>query len=609
MSSKSNAGNSSSNSKSATFYHAASAALPGDSIPSDESGGGGVVVIDAEAAHDSSQHPYVSMTDNATTSLGFGAGTNSGPFSGVKAMDLQCGGGGANNESGEIPSTSSSPFSTIIHQLRSCLSHLNTSALPFNSKTITQACYLGIFAMLGTLLRLILAQVFGQACQNPGTIGWIADDAALCVTANGDTSQQGGIIFADLPANILGSFIMGLLQDGAALDLAIHAPLAFLRPSHKLQAYDILHLALKTGFCGSLTTFSGWNSEMVIMLVGTEATHRPSQIWKALLGYVIGIETSIGSYVFGRTVAWWLHQWQNPDLAVEQEAMKVRRYQHGIVINHNLPALERRYLHSLFELPSNGSTDSTLVSDEAARKLSPSETLTPEELSPLLRWRDSTKDARRVESNQSSVLVALETAAFVKREPITAELQNTAMKNGWDIAALEVWLAKRYDPQLDTNLNSAGIQEPLADGSTVVYSVPFAILVWAAMIATLTALMFIWDAQDAYEITYRTMAYSMIYATPGVLLRWSLSKWNGTFTRRDWKWLPIGTLTANVFGAMVSISMIAWDYNLQIAGNSGYWSIATLQAIKIGFSGCLTTVSTFVSEVHKLTNTRQDRGY
>jgi hypothetical protein len=53
-------------------------------------------------------------------------------------------------------------------------------------------------------------------------IGWIADDAALCVTTNGDTSQPGGIISADLPANMFGCFLMGMLQDGAALDLAIH---------------------------------------------------------------------------------------------------------------------------------------------------------------------------------------------------------------------------------------------------------------------------------------------------------------------------------------------------------------------------------------------------
>jgi fluoride ion exporter CrcB/FEX len=597
-----------------TEYHAANDTLPSDdgvpssslpehSVPSDEHTD--ALMDDSEAQQ---TNPYHSIPDDGNAlNVGFGSSRNSGPFSGMRTMQL----GAHHDQHDEVPSTSSSSISLALHQMRSWASQCNNMMTSSTRLAIVQACYLGVAAMIGTLVRLILAQLFGQACSNPGTIGWIADDAALCVTASGETSQKGGIIFADLPANILGSFVMGLLQDGGALDLAVSTPLAFLKPSHVLQGYDVLHLALKTGFCGSLTTFSGWNSEMVIMLVGTEATHRPSQIWKALLGYIVGIETALGSYVFGRTVAWWLHQWQNPDLAMEQEAMKVRRYQHGIAINHQLPTLERRYLHGLFELHSeDGSwTNAVLVPDEAARKLSPADNLTPEELAPLMRWRDSTKEARRVESQLSHALMELETGLIVNKLTATQEERSLAMKNGWDIAALEVWLAKRYNPQPDNNLNTAGIRKPLSEERSMIYSIPVALLCWSVLIAILIILMIHWDAENAYEITYRTMAYSMIFATPGALLRWTLSNWNGTFQWRDWKWLPIGTLAANVLGAMVSISMIAWDYNLQIAGNSGYWGIATIQAIKIGFSGCLTTVSTFVSEVHKLTSMRQDRGY
>ena len=106
----------------------------------------------------------------------------------------------------------------------------------------------------------------------------------------------------------------------------------------------------------------------------------------------------------------------------------------------------------------------------------------------------------------------------------------------------------------------------------------------------------------------------MLFATPGALLRWKLSSLNGKlgdFVPRLQRmaWLPIGTLAANVLGAMVSICMIGWEYNLEMGGASGFWGIATVRAIKIGFSGCLSTVSTFVSEVHKLTKIRLDRGY
>jgi fluoride ion exporter CrcB/FEX len=102
----------------------------------------------------------------------------------------------------------------------------------------------------------------------------------------------------------------------------------------------------------------------------------------------------------------------------------------------------------------------------------------------------------------------------------------------------------------------------------------------------------------------------MLFSTPGALLRWKLGAWyNGKLPIPTWAWLPLGTLLANAIGSIVSMSMIGWEFNLQISNVTGYWSIATVRAIKIGFSGCLTTVSTFVSEIHSLSNLRQGRGY
>ena len=490
-------------------------------------------------------------------------------------------------------------------------------------KTFVQACYLGIAAIFGTLLRLILAQLFGQACSNPETIGWIADESVLCVTRDGTTTQNEGIIFADLPANLLGSFLMGLLQDGVSLGLAVNLPIVFLRPSNSFQSFDIWHTALKTGFCGSLTTFSAWNSEMVVMMVGhfEVVSSRQSMVWRALFGYIIGMETAIGSYVFGRTVAWWLHQWVNPELAKEQKALSIRETKHGIAINRELPLVERRYLHGISEADSSAipsDTDSNSNSSSST-PLSPVSTLTEEELAPLRRWRESTKEARRVESGISGTLLGLETSLIARKEVLTNELRETANCHDWDIDGLMEWLSKRQQGHLDPlsltqsiSLTASGVSETLGEEDTVWYSAPAAGLLLAICLMILVVLVLHWDAKTAYEITYRTMAYSMFFATPGALLRWKLSAWNGKlgtlvprFNRMSW--LPIGTLAANVLGAMVSITMIAWEFNL--AGTSGFWGIATVRAIKIGFSGCLSTVSTFVSEVHKLTNIRLDRGY
>lgn len=56
--------------------------------------------------------------------------------------------------------------------------------------------YLSIAAILGTFLRIAMAQLFGEHCANPGTIGWLAASSPLCVTKDGSSSRQGGIVFA-----------------------------------------------------------------------------------------------------------------------------------------------------------------------------------------------------------------------------------------------------------------------------------------------------------------------------------------------------------------------------------------------------------------------------
>lgn len=94
-----------------------------------------------------------------------------------------------------------------------------------------------------------------------------------CVTSPG-LSRLGGALFTDLPANVLGSWAMGLFASGDilaanyhgsgfGLELAAtshpHLPaLAFLPPSSPLQKHKALALGLRTGFCGSLTTFASW---------------------------------------------------------------------------------------------------------------------------------------------------------------------------------------------------------------------------------------------------------------------------------------------------------------------------------------------------------------
>jgi len=94
---------------------------------------------------------------------------------------------------------------------------------------------------------------------------------------------------------------MGLLSPIVVLG----HPIPWLRPDHPLQHNLFFHAALKTGFCGALTTFASWNTQMVVMLDGTDTELGP-QVAPALFGYIIGVCCAVSSFVFGRHVyGWW----------------------------------------------------------------------------------------------------------------------------------------------------------------------------------------------------------------------------------------------------------------------------------------------------------------
>jgi len=431
--------------------------------------------------------------------------------------------------------------------------------------TLITVCYMSLASMLGSFLRIILAQLFGEECKNPGTVGWLAAASPLCVTNDGVVSQVGGIVFADFPANMLGSFFMGMMLSGDRLLLPISIPIAFLDKDHAFQQWDVIHLAIRTGFCGSLTTFSSWNSDMVVMMFGAGNTH--SQVARAVFGYLIGMETSMGSFVFGSKVAWWIHRNINPDLAKEADAI-IQRKEEGVYIHNQLPDFERRFLLDLvMELESH---------DEKA-------------LSQLELWRQSTIEARRVGNANLSNLIDIETCILVHREHLVSpELEEIAQANGWNLNALLKWFQYKYADQTTIDPLLMDAKKFTLKGALLCLFVVYVLLFWGLAVI---------NSDDSYSITYRTMIFAAIVAPSGALLRWQLGKYNGTFRWELWSWIPVGTLTANILGCIVSIVAIATELRLNQDGDFSFWVIGTLRAIKIGFAGSLTTVSTFVSEV------------
>lgn len=368
----------------------------------------------------------------------------------------------------------------------------------------------------------------------------------------------------DLPANLLGSFLMGMMQGGMDLDLPVYVPVGWVPPGNFFQKWDIIHTAIKTGFCGSLTTFSSWNSEMVVMTFGTGDISKTSQVVSAFFGYIIGMETALGSFVLGKTIAIFLHRWQSPKDAEEMDSFVTKKEQ-GVYINHYIPEFERRYLPELD------------VKHEY-------ETVTGIEY--LDRWRDSTRESRRVGNELLPALCEIENAMLINEKPFSKQAEETAIEANWDLQALAEWV----------KCNPRPVPPPACPSKTsVFFTVTVSSLIFGAVaLALILGLIFV-DGDTAYQNTYRTMIYSACFAPFGALLRWNLSALNGEI--RNFPWIPAGTLLCNVTGSVISIITIAVELN---TGPTGFWLDGTLRAIRVGFSGCLTTVSTFVSEVSKL---------
>jgi fluoride ion exporter CrcB/FEX len=109
---------------------------------------------------------------------------------------------------------------------------------------------------------------------------------------------------------------------------------------------------------------------------------------------------------------------------------------------------------------------------------------------------------------------------------------------------------------------------------------------------------FLLDYTDG-NLFYKKMAIMSLMSPLGALSRWKLSRWNSAkhpkIHSKHWPWLPWGTLLANLTGAILSI---ACQGLLDRYGHTwSDWANALLFAVKVGFAGGLSTVSTFVKEV------------
>jgi fluoride ion exporter CrcB/FEX len=108
--------------------------------------------------------------------------------------------------------------------------------------------YVSTSAILGSIVRTYLARIFGMDCELLSVHDFLSNNIStnICVTNGGQTLQTGGALFYDFPANVLGSFILGLITPTKE-----RSRFPWLQQNHPLQRDDVLHASLGMGFCGT----------------------------------------------------------------------------------------------------------------------------------------------------------------------------------------------------------------------------------------------------------------------------------------------------------------------------------------------------------------------
>lgn len=372
-------------------------------------------------------------------------------------------------------------------------SRIKDEKIFFKRQTTRYVLYLSAFSIFGCTIRVFLVRIFGLACE-------VSDHEMdeFCITATGTTMQRGGALFADLPANMFGCFVMGLVT---SLQPDLWPPLPWLSPDHPLQQHDAYHVGIRSGLCGCITTFASWNAQMVVMMDGT-ATELGSQIVAGLFGYVIGFFCAVMSFLFGTHASVWLTRWRNPHLAREDDEEARLNSTRGM--EHDLEYIERGPVQ-----PSQQHPPRSVV-----------------------------------------VVPALFSMGRV--------CQDRWICNGM---------------------------------------LPFLLVAFLLFAYAVGGFLF----DNAFS---RTMLYSSFVTPPGALLRWELSKLNTRFNDSRWRrlrWLPIGTFVSNILGCLVSILLLALQTRyLTDDRNKNLWAISLVAALRDGFAGSLSTVSTMVKEMFEL---------
>jgi fluoride ion exporter CrcB/FEX len=208
----------------------------------------------------------------------------------------------------------------------------------------------------------------------------------------------------------------------------------------------------------------------------------------------------------------------------------------------------------------------------------------------------------------------IENSLLVYKRTPPPEAVAIAKMHGWDYDALQDWCRHREESLQSLPSVSSRSFAPNSESSSVASwcTLPFLACILLTVYAVLTIGVLSRGANNANANMHRTMMYACFLAPLGTIARWRSTQWISRQPISNWTWFPMGTFANNLLGCALSIALAASEYRIQQRQGravSQFWRMATIRAVKVGFADTLTTVSTLVAEINRMSTQNSTRAY